>query len=83
MVMKHITAHQLINVHDQSFVNVNQDDLLLGTVARKNESHESLEFLKREEVIQRLCENMQSWYEIRAVDKEPVLKCVALCCLRS
>ncbi|KAL4071554.1 hypothetical protein V8B97DRAFT_2042362 [Scleroderma yunnanense] len=73
-VIKYITTRQLINVHDQSYVNVSQDDLLLETVAGKNESHESFEFLKREEVVRRLTEKMQSWYEIRAEGREPVLK---------
>jgi len=81
MVIQHITALQLVNAHDQSYVNVSQDDLLLETVARENESRENLEFLKREEVVQRLSEKMQSWYEICAEGKKPVLKCVALCCV--
>ncbi|KAG6330594.1 hypothetical protein ID866_8497 [Astraeus odoratus] len=73
-VVKYITARQLINARDQSYANVSADELLLNTLAGKNESHENLEFLKREEVVQRLSEKMQSWYEVCAEGKEPVLK---------
>ncbi|KIM52296.1 hypothetical protein SCLCIDRAFT_18213 [Scleroderma citrinum Foug A] len=73
-VIKHITTRQLVNVHDRSRVNITQDDLLLGTVARKNESHKNLKSLKLEEVVQRLSEKMEIWHEICAEDKEPVLK---------
>ncbi|KIN93949.1 hypothetical protein M404DRAFT_1008652 [Pisolithus tinctorius Marx 270] len=73
-VIKYITDHQLTNAYDQSYVNVSQDEVLLSTLARKNESGESLEFLKREEVVQRLSEKMQNWYEIRAEGRDPLLR---------
>ncbi|KAI6042405.1 hypothetical protein EDC04DRAFT_2866845 [Pisolithus marmoratus] len=65
-VIKYVTARQLVNAHDQAYVNVGQDEVLLSTVAGKNESGDSLEFLKREEVVHRLSEKMQNWYEIRS-----------------
>ncbi|KAI6038939.1 hypothetical protein EDC04DRAFT_2603597 [Pisolithus marmoratus] len=49
-VIKYVTARQLVNAHDQSYVNVGQDEVLLSTVAGRNESGDSLEFLKREEL---------------------------------
>ncbi|KAI6020569.1 hypothetical protein EDC04DRAFT_402665 [Pisolithus marmoratus] len=49
--IKYVTARQLVNAHDQAYVNVGQDEVLLSTVAGKNESGDSLEFLKREEVV--------------------------------
>ena len=73
IIVKYITARQLINAHDQSYVNVTQDVILLETVAGGGESYE---FLKREEVVQRVSEKMQSWYEISVEGKEPILKCV-------
>ena len=76
MIIKYITTRQLINAHDQSYINVNQDDILLETVAGGGESSDGLEFLKREEVVQRVLEKMQSWYEVSVEGKEPILKCV-------
>ncbi|KAI6001735.1 hypothetical protein EDC04DRAFT_2583890, partial [Pisolithus marmoratus] len=73
-VIKYVTARQLVNVHDQAHVNVGQDEVLLSTFAGKNENGDSLEFLKREEVVQRLSEKMQNWYEIRAEGQEPLLR---------
>ncbi|KAI5999986.1 hypothetical protein EDD15DRAFT_2236013 [Pisolithus albus] len=73
-VVKYVTARRLVNVHDQSYVNVNQDEVLHSTVARKNESGESLQILKREEVVRRLSKKMQNWYEIRAAGREPLLR---------
>ncbi|KAI6004953.1 hypothetical protein EDC04DRAFT_2882850 [Pisolithus marmoratus] len=60
-VIKYVTTRQL-------------DEVLLSTVAGKNESGDSLEFLKREGVVQRLSEKMQNWYEIRTEGQEPLLR---------
>ncbi|KAI6041699.1 hypothetical protein EDC04DRAFT_2867061 [Pisolithus marmoratus] len=73
-VIKYVTTRQLVNAHDQAYVNVGQDEVLLSTVAGKNESGGSLEFLKREELVQRLSEKMQNWYEIRTEGQEPLLR---------
>ncbi|KAI6020561.1 hypothetical protein EDC04DRAFT_399634 [Pisolithus marmoratus] len=73
-VIKYVTTRQLVNAHDQAYANVGQDEVLLSTVTGKNESGDSLEFLKREEVVQRLSEKMQNWYEIRAEGQEPLLR---------
>ncbi|KAI5985697.1 hypothetical protein EDC04DRAFT_1574615 [Pisolithus marmoratus] len=73
-VIKYVTARQLVNAHDQSYVNVSQDEVLLSAVAGKNESGDSLEFLKCEEVVQRLSEKMQNWYEIQMEGQEPLLR---------
>jgi len=50
-------------VQEQQYVNVRDDPALLSAVTNKNEI--GVEFLKREEVLSRLKERMQSWYEIR------------------
>ncbi|KAI6038907.1 hypothetical protein EDC04DRAFT_3014545 [Pisolithus marmoratus] len=49
-LIKYVTTRQLVNAHDQAYVNVGQDEVLLSTVAGRNESGDSLEFLKREEL---------------------------------
>ncbi|KAI6004977.1 hypothetical protein EDC04DRAFT_2871789 [Pisolithus marmoratus] len=67
-VIKYVTARQLVNAHDQAYINVGQDEVLLSTVVGKNESGDSLEFLKR------LSEKMQNWYEIRTEGQEPLLR---------
>ncbi|KIJ61221.1 hypothetical protein HYDPIDRAFT_177119 [Hydnomerulius pinastri MD-312] len=73
-VNTYVTARQLVNARDQSYVNVGADEVLLATVSAKGEAPESLEFLKRDEVIRRLSTKMQNWYEIRAEGKDPLLK---------
>lgn len=73
---KYITTRQLTNPRDQTYVNVGTDEVLLATVCAKGEAPESVEFLKREDVIRRLSEKMQSWYGIHAEGKDPVLKYV-------
>ncbi|KAI5984795.1 hypothetical protein EDC04DRAFT_2884599 [Pisolithus marmoratus] len=64
-VIKYVTARQLVNAHDQAYVNVGQDEVLLSAVAGKNESGDSLEFLKQK---------MWNWYEIRTEGQEPLLR---------
>ncbi|KAI5985001.1 heterokaryon incompatibility protein-domain-containing protein [Pisolithus marmoratus] len=73
-VIKYVTTRQLVNAHDQAYINVGQDEVLLSTVAGKNESGDSLKILKREEVVHRLSEKMQNWYEIRTEGQEPLLR---------
>ncbi|KAF9238328.1 hypothetical protein BU15DRAFT_47811 [Melanogaster broomeanus] len=73
-VNTYVAARQLINARDQSYINVGTDAVLLASVSAKGEAPEGLEFLKREEVVRRLSENMQNWYEVRAEGKDPLLK---------
>ncbi|KAG8215235.1 hypothetical protein J3R82DRAFT_8781 [Butyriboletus roseoflavus] len=73
-VNKYVAARQLTNARDQSYVNVGTDEVLLSTVRAKGEAPESVEFLKREDIIRRLSEKMQSWYEVQAEGKDAVLK---------
>ena len=78
-VNKYVDARQLTNPRDRSYVNVGTDKVLLSTVCAKGEAPESVEFLKREEIVRRLSEKMQSWYEVQAEGKDPILKYVAFC----
>lgn len=75
-VNTYVAAHQLINARDQSYVNVGMDQVLLTTISAKGEAPEGLEFLKREEVVRRLSDKMQSWYEVRVEGRDPLLKWV-------
>ncbi|KAG0700484.1 hypothetical protein DFH29DRAFT_931661 [Suillus ampliporus] len=70
---RYITDHQLVNAHDQSYINVGADELLQTTIF-KSENPANMEFFKREQVIERLSDKMQSWYKIRAEGRDPVLK---------
>lgn len=73
---KYVAARQLTNARDQSYVDVGSDEVLLSTVCAKGEAPECIEFLKREDIVRRLSEKMQNWYEIQAEGKDPVLKYV-------
>lgn len=81
-VNKYVAARQLTNPRDQSYVNVGTDEALLSTVCAKGEAPESVEFLKRDEVVRRLSEKMQSWYEVQAEGKDTVLKYVTFSVMR-
>lgn len=61
-----------MNAHDQSYINVGADELLQTTIS---DNIGGTEFLKREQVVERISEKMQNWYEIRAEGNDPVLKC--------
>ena len=76
-VNKYVDARQLTNPRDRTYVNVGTDEVLLSAVCAKGEAPESVEFLKREDIVRRLSEKMQSWYEVQAEGKDPVLKYVA------
>ncbi|KZT69432.1 hypothetical protein DAEQUDRAFT_726734 [Daedalea quercina L-15889] len=68
----YISGKNLINAQEQAYVNVSQDEALLAAVTSKNEL--GVEFLKREEVLARLRDHMQSWYEIRVEGKDVLRK---------
>ena len=74
-VNKYVDARQLTNPRDRSYVHVRTDDVL-SMVCAKGEVPERFEFLKREDIVQRLSKKMQSWYEVQAEGKDPVLKYV-------
>jgi len=73
-VNKYVDARQLINTRDRSYVNVRTDEVLLSTVCAKGEAPENIEFLRREDIVRRLSEKMESWYEVQAEGKDPLLK---------
>ncbi|KAH7908853.1 hypothetical protein BJ138DRAFT_1115485 [Hygrophoropsis aurantiaca] len=71
-INKYVTDRQLINARDQAYINV--DDLLLTVISSKSDAPASTEFIRRDELIKRLSDKMQNWYEIQADGKDPVLK---------
>jgi translation initiation factor 2D len=77
-VNKYVDARQLINTRDRSYVNVRTDEVLLSTVCAKGEAPENIEFLRREDIVRRLSEKMESWYEVQAEGKDPLLKYVSV-----
>ncbi|KAH8101298.1 eukaryotic translation initiation factor SUI1 family protein [Cristinia sonorae] len=58
----YISERNLVNAREQQYVNVSEDDALSGAVSVKGE--ERPEFLKREDALKRIKENMQSWHRI-------------------
>jgi translation initiation factor 2D len=70
---KYVTDRQLVNAHDQSYINVGADELLQTTIC-KSDDPANMEFFKREQLIERLSDKMQSWYKICAEGRDPVLK---------
>ncbi|KAI0084693.1 eukaryotic translation initiation factor SUI1 family protein [Irpex rosettiformis] len=68
----YIEAKQLINAHDQQYVNVVEDDALLRAISIKGQ--DMPDFMKRDDVIKKIQRNMQSWYEIKTEGNEPVRK---------
>ncbi|KAG2047472.1 hypothetical protein BDR06DRAFT_985159 [Suillus hirtellus] len=70
---KYVTDRQLVNAHDQSYINVGVDELLQTTLC-KSDNPANMEFFKRDQLIERLSDKMQSWYKICAEGKDPVLK---------
>lgn len=72
----YIASKNLVNAQEQQYVNVRDDPALLSAITNKNEI--GIEFLKREDVLSRLKERMQSWYEIRVEGRDVVKKSVLL-----
>lgn len=68
----YVAAKGLVNAQVQQYINVGQDDMLAQAVYVKGE--EPPEFLKREDVLRRIRDNMQVWHEIRIEGGEPVSK---------
>lgn len=67
----YISSHNLVNPNDQSYINV---DALLSSALSSKTDTEPLEFLKRDELTQRLVDKMQAWYEISLEGKEPMIR---------
>ena len=71
-------AKQLLNPKDQAYVNVTEDSILLNALsdlkASERKQLQEVEFLRRNEVADKIIKNMQPWYEISGEGKDSVLK---------
>ena len=56
-INSYITDNALVNAHDHGYINLN--DILAGALLKKGES---VDFLPRSEVLDRLVKAMQPWY---------------------
>ncbi|KJA22113.1 hypothetical protein HYPSUDRAFT_55031 [Hypholoma sublateritium FD-334 SS-4] len=82
LLNSYITAHNLVNLRDQAYINL--DDLLYscisvqGKAAGKGKAAEPdaapTRFLKRDELTKNIIGKMQSWHQIRADGHDPVTK---------
>lgn len=68
----YIAAKSLVNAHQQQFINI--DDLLHAVLASAKVGV-TPDFLKREEMVERLIDKMQAWHRIEVEGRDPVLKC--------
>ncbi|KAJ6526619.1 eukaryotic translation initiation factor SUI1 family protein [Mycena vulgaris] len=83
MLNDYITAKGLVNPREQAYINL--DSLLSVTIAAKVKKRKGtepaptpVEFMKRDELTKNILEQMQSWHEVKAPGKEPVVKKGAL-----
>ena len=81
-VNKYVDARQLTNPRDRTYVNVWTDKVLLSTVRAKGVAPKSVRPLKRQVIARRLSKKMQSWYEVQAGGKDPVVKYVTFSVVR-
>ncbi|KAK0466225.1 eukaryotic translation initiation factor SUI1 family protein [Desarmillaria tabescens] len=82
LLNNYITSKDIINQHDRAYINL--DDLLRSCVVAKaplskkgkepEPPQQSHEFMRRDELYKKVLERMQSWYEVRAEGKDPVVK---------
>ena len=78
IINEYVTAKQLLKPEDQSYVNVREDSTLLDALsdlkAGERKQLQEVVFLRRNQVVDKIVENMQPWYEIKGEGKEPVVK---------
>ncbi|RXW25184.1 hypothetical protein EST38_g715 [Candolleomyces aberdarensis] len=82
LVFDYVTARDLINKRDKSYINL--DELFNACLAAKSggkskgkgqeTGSELPEFIKRDDLVKRFLAKMQAWYEIRAPGKDPAPK---------
>ena len=78
IVNGYVKAKQLLNPKDQAYVNVTEDSVLLDALSNLKASErkqlQEFEFLRRNEVADRIIGNMQPWFEIAGEGKESAVK---------
>ncbi|KAJ7717576.1 eukaryotic translation initiation factor SUI1 family protein [Mycena metata] len=88
LLNEYITTNALVNPREQAYINL--DSLLSDTVTPKTKTKTKgkgtvtpvaaapVEFMKRDELTKSILEQMQSWHEVKAPGKDPVVKKGAL-----
>ena len=82
LVNSYVSSKSLTNPHNQAYINVDQNlaTCLLTKSAGKSkdkgtESESSnVEFIKKDELMKKILEKMQSWYEVGVGHGDPVRK---------
>ncbi|KAJ4481150.1 eukaryotic translation initiation factor SUI1 family protein [Lentinula aciculospora] len=86
LLNSYFAVHQLVNPHDQAYINL--DRVLTLCVAPKSKSKSSknrpeaelelqqaqVEFMRRDEAINKVLQNMQNWYEVKSAGEDGVTK---------
>ncbi|KAJ3554562.1 hypothetical protein NM688_g3040 [Phlebia brevispora] len=72
LFIKYVSSKNLINVNDQSYINVKDDEPLAYAISTRNQ--DTPEFLKRDDLLNRIRANMQEWYEMRTESGETIRK---------
>ncbi|SJL15774.1 uncharacterized protein ARMOST_19279 [Armillaria ostoyae] len=81
LLNNYITSNDIVNQRDPAYINL--DDLLRSCVVAKPSSSkkgkepeppQSHDFMRRDDLYKKVLERMQSWYEVRAEGKDPVVK---------
>ncbi|PCH42981.1 putative eukaryotic translation initiation factor eIF1/SUI1 [Wolfiporia cocos MD-104 SS10] len=68
----YIAEKGLMNAQEQQYIDVGRDPALRAAIAQKQSP--DVEFLRREELLSRLLDHMQRWYEIRVEGKDAIRK---------
>jgi translation initiation factor 2D len=71
----YITAQDLVNKNEQQYINL--DNVLSAVMTSK--VNEPAEFMKRDELMRKLVEKMQHWYEVQVEGKESMVKYELFC----
>jgi len=78
IINEYVTAKQILNPKDQAYVNVTEDSVLFDALsdlkASERKQLQETGFLRRNEVVDKIIDNMQPWYEIAGEGKDPVVK---------
>ena len=77
----YVAAKNLVNAQVQQYINVGEDEILAQAVYVKNE--ENPEFMKREDALRRIRNNMQIWHEIKTERSDTITKYVRCCFTKS
>ena len=59
-------------MNDQHYINIAEDDALFRAVSMKGE--DTPDFMKRDDAMKKIQQNMQRWYEVRSEGNDPVRK---------